>query len=505
MSRATISTGNITFSIPKKVPDQMPDDAPMHIVVLGDFSGRASRGINDWQHISGRKAWPVDRDNFEEIFEKLKVTLGLPVADEPIRFADFDDLHPDYLYEQVALFDELRALKRKLRNPRSYDQAIEEIQQWASYRHRPGDDANSPAGLSEKPIPDNLLDAILVQNAQADRFVDSPAGNINQLIKDIVAPYITTKADPRLPEFEAAVDDATAELMRKIMHASHFQVLEASWRSLYLLVRRIETDSKLKIFLLDISKEELIDDIQTCENDIQASGIYKLMAEEGETAGGVHYSVINADYFIEDRSEDLLLASALSNIGLAINAGVIAGGSMRFAGCSALQNNVDPGDWLYTMEEGVRQQWDALRSQPSAACLAVPAPRFLLRLPYGKKTSPIDSFDFEELSDGYSHAYYLWGNCAYLVTLLLAQNYSRNGWNPEQGRIQEINDMPVHVYSADGESMVKPGAEVFLTDRAATRMMEAGLMPVRSVKNNTSILIPDLISIQGNILQGNWQ
>lgn len=509
MSRATISTGNITFNVSKKTPALMPDDGPMHIAILGDFSGRASRGINDWQRIAGRRALPVDRDNFEEIFEKLNVTLGLPVADDPIPFADFDDLHPDYLYKNVALFDELRALKRKLRNPRSYDQAIEEIQQWAGYRHRSDKNATPPAGRSDQAVPENLLDAILVNNQQANRFVDSPAGNINQLIKDIVAPYVTAKADPRLPEFEAAVDDATAELMRKIMHASHFQALEASWRSLYLLVRRIETDSTLKIFLLDISKEELINDIQACENDLQASGIYKLMVEQGETAGGVHYSVINADYFIEDRPEDLLLASALSNIGLTISAGVIAGGSMRFAGCEMLEKNVDPDDWLYNVEAGVLQQWKALRAQPSAACLSVAAPRFLLRLPYGKRTSPIDSFEFEELSHKYLHDYYLWGNSAYLVILLLAQNYSQNGWNLTQGlaqgRLQEINDMPTHVYSADGESVVKSGAEVFLTDRAATQMIEAGLMPVRSVKNNTSILIPDLISIRGETLQGSWR
>lgn len=504
MPRATISTGNITFNVSKKAPAQR-DDAPMHIAILGDFSGRASRGINDWQGIASRKPLSVDRDNFEEVFAKLNVSLGLAVAEEPIHFADFDDLHPDYLYKNVSLFDELRTLKRKLRNPRSYDQAIEEIQQWAGYRHRYDKNTTPPVERTEKPVPDNLLDAILGNDQEASRFVDSPAGNINQLIKDIVAPYVTTKADPRLPEFEAAVDDATSELMRKIMHASYFQALEACWRSLYLLVRRIETNRTLKIFLIDISREELIDDIQACENDIQASGIYKLMIEQGETAGGVHYSIINADYFINDRPDDLLLASALSTIGLAISAGVIAGGSMHFAGCEGLENNVDPDGWLYPVDEGVRQHWAALREQPSAAYLALAAPRFLLRLPYGRKTSPIESFNFEELSDTYHHEYYPWGNSAWLITLLLAQSYSRFGWKFIPGCVQEVTDLPVHVYSTEDEDIIKPPAEVFATDRMAARMIEAGLLPVRSVKNSTSIMIADILSVTGNALRGCWQ
>lgn len=505
MSRATISTGNITFNVSKKTPARIPDDGPMHIAILGDFSGRASRGINDWQGIASRKVWPVDRDNFEEVFGKLNVGLGLAVADEPIHFADFDDLHPDYLYKNVALFDELRTLKRKLRNPRSYDQAIEEIQQWAGYRLRSEKNAPPPVERTEKPAPDNLLDAILGNDQQANRFVDSPAGNINQLIKDIVAPYVTTKADPRLPEFEAAVDDATSELMRKIMHASDFQALEASWRSLYLLVRRIETDRTLKIFLADISKEELIADLQACENDIQASGIHRLMIEQGETAGGVHYSIINADYFINDCPEDLLLASALSAIGQSISAGVIAGGSMHFAGCETLEKNVDPDDWLHAVDESIRQQWAALREQPSAPYLALAAPRFLLRLPYGRKTSPVESFDFEELSNTYDHEYYPWGNSAWLVTLLLAQSYSQFGWKFVPGCVQEVTDLPVHVYSMEDENIIKPPAEVFATDRMATRMIEAGLLPVRSVKNSTCIIIADILSVTGNPLLGRWQ
>ncbi len=43
--------------------------------------------------------------------------------------------------------------------------------------------------------------------------------------------------------------------------------------------------------------------------------------------------------------------------------------------------------------------WAELRHLPEAGAVGLALPRFLLRLPYGKKTSPLESFDFEEFPD----------------------------------------------------------------------------------------------------------
>jgi len=37
----------------------------------------------------------------------------------------------------------------------------------------------------------------------------------------------------------------------------------------------------------------------------------------------------------------------------------------------------------------------------------------LMRLPYGKDTTPVEEFDYEENVDGRDHSKYLWGNAAY--------------------------------------------------------------------------------------------
>ncbi|HVK99416.1 MAG TPA: type VI secretion system contractile sheath large subunit, partial [Dongiaceae bacterium] len=118
--------------------------------------------------------------------------------------------------------------------------------------------------------------------------------------------------------------------------------------------------------------------------------------------------------------------------------------------------------------------------------LQLVAPRFLLRLPYGKRTSPINAFPFEELPEKNAHGYYLWGNGAWLVTLVLADARSQGkGANPSA----EVDGLPIHIHQAGGESDVTPCAEVALTDRAASALAAAGLSVIRSVLNQDKVRV----------------
>ena len=479
----------------------------MHIALFGDFSGRANNGSAEPGDIAKRRAIVIDRDNFEEVFTSLAVTLRLPVAEEAITFNEFDDLHPDYLYERLPLFTELRVLKRRLKKPDHFAAAAEEIRQWGLYQARnraaePVTPANDEPRIE---LPTNLLDSVLSESG-AGGYENSEEDKIDRLIKDIVAPYTREKADPDLPTLLAAVDAATRELMRKVCHTRAFQQLEAGWRAVHLLVRRLETDGQLVLHLIDIAREELLQDLAACDGDLERSGLYQLLVERNRVPGATPFAIINADYYIGDSGEDIRLASALAAAGAAIGAGVVCGGRTSLAGCRDISESADPADWNCQENAEWSAQWSILRARPEAAHLALTAPRFLLRLPFGARTSPIDSFDYEELPANGEHRYYLWGNSAYLVTLLLAQGYQRDGWSFRPGQLNTIEDFPLHVYTdAEGEEAIKPCAEVMLTDSAAARLAEAGLLPVRSIKGTPHILIPRIPSLAGDtILAGPW-
>ena len=49
--------------------------------------------------------------------------------------------------------------------------------------------------------------------------------------------------------------------MRDILHHPDFRALEAAWRSLHFLIRRLETDEQLTVSVLDVTKAELTADL----------------------------------------------------------------------------------------------------------------------------------------------------------------------------------------------------------------------------------------------------
>src|SRR5262245_39542486 len=84
-----------------------PASGPFCIVLLGDFSGRASRGVVEGsREIGSRRAIRVDRDSVDAVIAKLSPEIRLTTpgtsggAPITVRLRDLDDLHPDKLYQQ---------------------------------------------------------------------------------------------------------------------------------------------------------------------------------------------------------------------------------------------------------------------------------------------------------------------------------------------------------------------------------------------------------------------
>jgi type VI secretion system protein ImpC len=127
--------------------------------------------------------------------------------------------------------------------------------------------------------------------------------------------------------------------------------------------------------------------------------------------------------------------------------------------------------------------WQTLRRSEQARWIGLAMPRFLLRLPYGKNTSEIDSFDFEEMPGPPEHQNYLWANPAFACAYLLGRSFSEYGWSFTPGMVQDIGGLPLHTWQADAETHTQPCAEVLLTDRDAELILDEGLMPLTCINN----------------------
>lgn len=498
MSKPTMTTGNIQFGT-KCTPGEKDgsdknkhsESEPMHIAIVANFGGDNSRG-----ELARRQVLEVDRDNFEEIFEKLSPSLDLPIFEQPIVFKAFDDLHPDYLVERAGVFDELRTLKRRLAKPALFEQTVQDLQRILDIEPEQSIQEHTPAEFEQES--GDFMEALLAHSQKNAEALANPLGDINAFVRSIVSPYVEPAADPRLDDMLQAVDAATGNLLRKIMHASQFQGLEAAWRSLYRLVRAVETSSSLKIYMVDIQSEELQSDLVE-GGELSQSGLYKLLVEQRQVSGKTPFSVINVDTYVNGDLASTRIAEAFASIAKSNGGLALLGATSRLAGCLSFAGSDDSDDWTLALEPEFATAWQALREGSAAQHLAVVAPRYMARLPYGASTSPIESFKFEELNTDYDHNYYLWGNGAYLVTHLIAQSYSQQGWDFSRGPVTNtIDGLPLHVYQYNDESVIKPCAELRLRDRGADKLASQGVLSLRSVSNSDSILISNFRSVSVN-------
>src|SRR5579871_4285670 len=68
----------------RRQPTQPTEDTPFRIAIMGDFSGRANRGLPGEPRLRGRRPIPVDLDNFDELCGRLGVQIELPGPEEPV-------------------------------------------------------------------------------------------------------------------------------------------------------------------------------------------------------------------------------------------------------------------------------------------------------------------------------------------------------------------------------------------------------------------------------------
>jgi len=481
--------------------DQPASDEPFRILILGDFSGRAPTGdMKSKAQMATRRPIPIDRDNFDEVFAGMGVKITLPLEQTNISpltlpFNKLDDFHPDHIVQQIQVFQVLKNLRKQLMDPTTFQKAANEIQTWAMKKSKehpkdPKQKRQEPSPPEPEPVDtDQLLKQILEgsESPQQSGREGIQGTDWKKFLQTIMAPHIVPGTDPEQPKLLAYVDEAISEQMHQILHDPGFQQIEASWRGLFLLMQRLETDAQLTVSILDISKDELTADLGESE-DLGSTAIYHHLVETTVgTQGGEPWAVVAAQYTFDRTREDATLLGRIANIAAQGGFAFLAEASSNVLGCPSLAQNPDPRDWSPPDTSGTDDPWEALRQLAEAKYLGLALPRFILRWPYGKQTDPLEIFDFEEMSDPPKHQEYLWGNPIFACLYLLGTSFNQDEWNLRPGTFQEIDGLPLHVVKEGGETKIQPCAETILTERAAEAILDQGLMPLVSIKNQDAI------------------
>jgi type VI secretion system protein ImpC len=490
-----------------------PSD-PMRILVLGDFSGHGLRATPaERPALPQRKLHPVDLDTLDTVLQRIApaLTLESDAGDAlPVSFSGLEDFHPDTLLQRLPEFAELRAIRAQLPVPATRDAAAARLRTLLSLQSPATQSAAEtkpgPAGSTDENDTSTLERLLGKPTGGPSRATSTARSAVSRLIEAAVGADIVPEAGAALQVYQDATDRALGELLRRVLQYPAFQALEATWRGLDWLVNRLELDENLQLVLLDVTKQELARDAQQAGADLTQSALYRLLVEQGvQVPGTTPWSLLVGHFCFDDSGDDIRLLAMLGGIAAQAGGPFLAQADTTILGCTALAATPDPRDWTNVDARG-RERWNALRASTVAPWIGLALPRLLLRLPYGPDTDEIDGCDFREVTDAGEHERFLWGNPALGCAALLGQAFTERSWQMTPGDVRDIGDLPAYVHTTDGEQQLLAGAEVFLTETAAERLLELGLMPLVSLRNTNAarLLRFQSIASPARALAGAW-
>jgi type VI secretion system protein ImpC len=336
-----------------------------------------------------------------------------------------------------------------------------------------------------------LLDQI-VQEGRLGR--DAPAQErgkdmIRQFVSEVLEGSITVGRDTEamLNARIAQLDHLISLQLNEVMHAPEFQKLEATWRGLKYLLSQTETSTMLKIKVLNVSKKELLRDLQRAPEFDQSALFKKVYEEEYGVFGGAPFGALLGDYEFSKSGQDIELLEKVSQVAAAAHAPFLTAASAEMLNLESFSTLSSPRDLGKIFESTEYAKWKAFRQTEDSRYVALTVPRMLLREPYGNDTVPVEAFHYEERVDGTDHNKYLWGNAAWALGSRVTQAFAMYGWcacirGVESGGL--VEGLPVHNFRTDsGDIAMKCPTEVPITDRREKELADLGFAPLVHCKD----------------------
>lgn len=365
----------------------------------------------------------------------------------------------------------------------------------------PQTQASAAASTTEAPA--TLLDEILTAaRARTDEQRAQQVDLIGQLVQDIMQGQIKVSPDTEamLNARIDAIDQLLSDQLNAIMHHPDFQKLEASWRGLHYLVMQSETGTMLQIRVLNVSKKDLLRDLERAKEFDQSALFKKVYSDEYDVFGGTPYGALIGDYEFGKHPQDLALLKRISEVAAASHAPFVAATAPDMFNVESFTELPEIRDLAEIFRGREYDKWKSFRESEDSRYVGLTMPHILMRLPYGEATKPIDAFRYEEDVDGREHDKYLWGNAAYAFGTRLTEAFAKWGWcasirGVENGGL--VQGLPLHTFpTEDGEKVNKCPTEVLLTERREKELADLGFIGLIHCKNTDYAAFFDAQSCQ---------
>jgi len=332
----------------------------------------------------------------------------------------------------------------------------------------------------------SLLDQIVSQgrfgkdSLAQERGKDMVKEFINQVLEGHMT--LTRDAEATIGARVAEIDRLVSLQLNEVMHHPAFQKLEATWRGIKGLLDQSETSEMLKIKLLNVSKRDLLRDLQRVPEFDQSAFFKKVYEEEFGVFGGSPFGALVGDYEFTRTGEDVELLERVAQVASAAHAPFLSAASPELLNLTEFSQLPGIRDVGKVFDSTEYARWKGFRATDDSRYVALTMPHVLMREPYGQDTKKIEEFAYEEGVDGRDHSKYLWGNAAYALAARLTQSFAKFGWcasirGVENGGL--VESLATHNFRTDdGDLALKCPTEVEITDRREKELADQGLVPL---------------------------
>ena len=256
---------------------------------------------------------------------------------------------------------------------------------------------------------------------------------------------------------------------------------------MHYLLSQSETSELLKIKVLNVSKKDLLKDLQRAPEFDQSALFKKVYEEEYGVFGGSPFGALVGDYEFDRTGEDVELLEKVSQVSAAAHAPFIAGTNAQMFSLESFTQLDQPRDMAKVFGTTDYAKWKVFRDSEDSRYVALTAPRMLLREPYGRE-KPVEAFQYEE--DVGEHSQYLWGNAVWALAARVSQAFATYGWcatirGVESGGL--VEGLPVHSFKTDsGDVAMKCPTETPITDRREKELADLGFAPLVHCKGTAN-------------------
>ena len=350
--------------------------------------------------------------------------------------------------------------------------------------------ANTPAAVAatteEQTGELSLLDSIVAEGRFSRDAAAQERGKdlIKNFISEVLEGHVTVTRDTEaaIQARIAQIDKLISVQLNEVMHHASFQKLEGTWRGIKYLMDQSETNDMLKIKVLNVSKKDLLKDLQRASEFDQSALFKKVYEEEFGVFGGAPFAAMVGDYEFGKGPEDMELLERVSQVASAAHAPFLSAASPELLNMTSYTQLGSPRDIGKIFDSTEYAKWKSFRQSDDSRYVGLALPHILMRLPYGKDTKPVEAFDFEEDVDGSDHSKYLWSNAAFALGAKLTDSFAKYGWcaairGVEGGGL--VQGLPTHNFKTDeGDVALKCPTEVEITDRREKELADQGLIPL---------------------------